>query len=613
MMQLAGSSLPDQPRQQGIVERLPHAASAVHGIADGPAFREGGGSPSTRILFPCNREDALLLLASASVTAGFSGGDVRLPVKDGKLVFVEDGLRSSESDLLADGQVENFPLLVELAQDSIPLANMQVGHDRITGLRFRNQEEADQFRYRPVEEFDTRAFECTAEPELFLLDGEPRFEIRKKTDDQLSRSWDKFDRICGGISEVLNLVRLQPRCIKAAADLLTLVDSASREKDLSCLMRTAAGDGDADCDRVAVQVTSVFQELPRSGARASTIISLLRDALLEVPAGDASQAERESRWADVAREVAADRRIMDGHLLSDDGSIFLRAALLASMVNDARSVEAFMRSEKPAGPQVSVAAAFLAGLKRGILDMPWKSKGPNIRLLSHLASELSDAGSTATGVLADVFRLRREAADGHDVCQVEAMGVSIGSWKEVPTFSGPDASPESVTVETGAMYQADELSESGSEPDSVDGPACETQPAAGLHGGGAAPSSQEGELIESMTLAGGLAVTVTYSETSTGRKYVVLRHFPVGGEKARKRKELHEYSQKEGIFWRPVNIESAESFSLCHESADIPGEEVLGILSEQLEEARNACFERPKTRGRKPKSAASQQTPGLPL
>ncbi len=119
---------------------------------------ESGGN-SARLFFPCNREDALLLLGSLCISEFFPIQSIQLPVQTEGLAIISSGLRGSESQLLAAGRSERFPVLVEVKSEVVGRLPRVIGYEDIIGLKFQTQAQADDFRFRPVDEFDTETFE----------------------------------------------------------------------------------------------------------------------------------------------------------------------------------------------------------------------------------------------------------------------------------------------------------------------------------------------------------------------------------------------------------------------------------------------------------------------
>src|SRR4051812_33237786 len=126
---------------------------------------ESGATP--RYFFPCNREDVLVLLGSLFISPDFFLNSVRLAVQDEGLAILESALRETEAELIAGGRPERFPLLIEVNRDVVSRSPRTIAFSDIIGIVFRNREEEEDFRFRPVDEFDTEALPAFVEPGLF--------------------------------------------------------------------------------------------------------------------------------------------------------------------------------------------------------------------------------------------------------------------------------------------------------------------------------------------------------------------------------------------------------------------------------------------------------------
>ena len=287
------------------------------------------------LFFPCNREDALLLLGSLCISEFFPDASVRLAIQPGGIALLDQGLRRSEEDLINGGRPERFPVLIEVDQHVGKRSPRVIEYSDVLGLVFRTQSEAEDFRYRPVDEFDTDSFSCRAESEIFGLPGEPRFGIRESSDKVTLNAGRIVDRLAAGVLCLLALGNARPDCRVAIADFL---GRKSREK---------LGKEEIDFEAAGDILLDIPSEMARSkhqraivpafasfeGGSVRHLVEQVTRNFAAIPGGDEASARMESRWVEVALDVLKSRIALAGDQLSDDRSVLLRGALLGLVVD----------------------------------------------------------------------------------------------------------------------------------------------------------------------------------------------------------------------------------------------------------------------------------------
>jgi len=194
----------------------PHAP-AVLSEEDSTSVHTCNSSESKRVFFPCNREDALVLLGSLCISEFFPDQTIQLAIQPKGVALVDQGLRRAEEEMLEAGRKERFPILVEVAQGVVQEFPRVIEYKDILGLIFRNQTEADEFRFRPVDEFDTETFGFLVDGGLFGREGDPRFTIRSNDNDSECKIGRAADRLAAGVHCILSLGITNPQCRKAIA------------------------------------------------------------------------------------------------------------------------------------------------------------------------------------------------------------------------------------------------------------------------------------------------------------------------------------------------------------------------------------------------------------
>jgi len=388
--------------------------------------------PPGSVLFPLNRESALVVLGGLCVSS-MPAGEASIPMQDGHIVLLTDGLRVTEQEIISAGDPRRFPMLLEF-----PSASVDKGSERewfipiseLKGIVFRSKQEADDFRFRPVDEVNTEALPFVVNAAAFDLPGEPRFSIETSGRSIVGQT---IDRIAAGVHCVVALADASAECRSSAIEFFATplptevsADPANFHAFCTALMQ------EADSDVVLVaRVPRAFA----SGDSASEIIN--RISASPVP----GQERTTERWADYARGVLQNRIELSGEHLADDGSILLRGSLLALAVDSPAALGAFLRAEKPAGTRVAVMAAFLLGLKVGVLNLPWSDKQLVHQRLSRLTAQMLRQAVDQPDGVGGLVSATRGSDQGTIVCG----GLTFAEW-QMPALAPMPLSPLAVAM-----------------------------------------------------------------------------------------------------------------------------------------------------------------------
>jgi hypothetical protein len=511
---------------------------------------KSGLDTTSRWFFPCNREDALVLLGSLFISPAFFLNSVRLAVQSDGIAILADGLNKAEEELLTGGRQERFPLLVEVDASVADQSPRTITLIDVVRLVFRNKQEADDFQFRPVEEFDTEALKTEIEPGLFGREGAARFTIRPALDESDVDLGYIADRFVAGIQAMISLGRGAEDLVPAIRDFLTSrggdAHGESLDFDTACIalqLRTAHR---APSRRQAA-IASAFANDEGRGAR-----GLVEGIARRLAAGERSddEAHQETRWESVAHDVLRGRIELDGNHVSDDGSILLRGALLGVVADKPASLIAFLRASKPAGRRVTILASFLAGLKRGVLQTSWKEKKVDASWMSLLLRDviIRSVGSTAEEQLVTVNTVD---ADGHSLISVVAAGQEVAAWNIERAVVEGDLVKEWQAAFAGAGYE--------------------------VLGPGRTPHSW---IVE---LAPGQHVEVSYAETNKIR-FPMLRYHFESGVRFKKIKEVSNALDHGTMFWHKVQDDSGENYLYC-DLPTLPTDQSRTLLSAKLTEA----------------------------
>ena len=339
-------------------------------------------STGTGRFFPCNREDAILLLGGLCISAGFPEGRLRLAVSAGRPARLSDGLRAEEETLLNGGNAACFPILLELGGETGHGAGT-IRFPEIRRLVFRTQADADAFLFRPFDEFDPGDMPHDVRPDRFGLPGPARFTLREDGPDAHARI---ADRVAAGIHYVLQLAETWPSCMQAAATFLGGGNDSMDMPSAGSLIASAFGDRTHGCGRAGHVITASFLRMDVPSP--AEMLDCLDEEFAMHESEDPETRAKEERWLAVMREVVANTRMLGKDLLGDEGAVLYRGALLATMTESPGAIGAFLSRDNLAGPHVCCMAAFLTGLKTGVMNMPWRLKSRQAGRLSGILDSL---------------------------------------------------------------------------------------------------------------------------------------------------------------------------------------------------------------------------------
>lgn len=557
------------------LEGLPVAGP--HNAAQSRTDETPAADASTRRAFvPSNRERILQQLGALVLSPDFPPSAETLVGTARAPLVVHDGLRSDEIDILAGGRPQRFPVLAEIRSEACRDGASAFGILDVTALHFRNQDEASDFRFRPLDELDTEHLPCNVDPSLFALDGAPRFGgLESATSPENRRQASLADRIGGAISCLLELATVDPDCRQAVADLLS---GAGTVRWLESLDGSSAKSLESGPSGAHVAIVRAFIE--HESASPSRLVEEIGRNLGELADPDVAHAL--PAWLHRAEAILSNRMVLDGKVLSDEGTIPLRAAILAVVVDDVQDLVAFLYAERPAGRQVVVAAAFLIGLRRGVADLSWRKKLPHLDLLSPLLVALHHPEQAMRAEALAAFQEDPDESVSPFELVLYWRDQQLIRWTPPPrTSAGAVPSPlaayptvdrevPSVQEQTGAIESSDHMI-------SVEGP--------------------DGRAIEVSPATS--ANQVTSLRLSLGEK-----------DRLRKSKEILEAACTPGICWR-VGVAADGTEALY---ADIPGgsaDDVLEAMVLKLPAALSLYLVpvKPKGRTRTTKGKAVRKDP----
>jgi len=568
-----------EPQRRLPLEFLP-AGREEGAQADGGKTTDLPGTACRRFI-PTNREDLLLQLSSLAISRDFPTGMTVVPVQADMLAVLPDGLRAEEVSLLQAGRVQRFPVLVELREPTGE-ARAVFGISEVAALYFRSQREADDFRFRPVDEFDTEAMSCRVDPERFGLPGAARFSNGPQGQVQMQDRGRFADRIAGGLCSLFELGATSRSCWPDIAGLLCGPGVPGPHQDVTL---SGALLWEAAPARNGTHASAVLRAFiaHASGERAGALVSKVHAHLTD-GTEDAVEVRKAERWFAMANAVLENRVRLDGDLLSDDGSVALRAALLACVAGDVGALIPFMHASRPAGRRVIVAAAFLIGLRTGVTDMPWTMKRGHLGVLPPMIVALQKTAPEAGASVDMGFRIEPDEMPTGVVLRLLWNDQEIACWQPFEAEEPRSDAP--------ARY-----GDAEGDADSVTEPHLAAQ--SGEAGSAGAPLGSDNGVLES----GG----VNFIRSPEGRSIELLRpELPrqrgatmkctlTEDDRLRKPKEILEAASARGLLWR-VGVTPEGVAALYMDLPDWPNDTLQEELSGTLEEALDSYLVKKKPR-----------------
>lgn len=530
----------------------------------------GDMSMRKRIFFPANREDALLLLGGICISEYFPAPDIALAVNDKGIALVDEGLRASEVQILNRGQGRNFPLLIEVNDHRSHIEGAPVLPSDIKAIWFRSSSESDEFRFRSVEEFDAGTYPCGVDPQLFELEGVPRFGLRTGT--ALAELGRLADRFSDGVLSIIDLGNRQPSCREAVWSFFRVKSGDESSPGLEFVDAVHAATQyparDIDIDGIRSAIVSAFYVAADPSPRA--LLEQIRSLLTAHSPDRDLIPDAISKWLDFAEAVVRSQTALTGDRLSDEKSVLLRGALLGLMVEDVDALETFRNAEKPAGCRVTAIAAFLLGLKRGIMSTPWEQKKRSLHSSQFLIADLLRAFVNTPNSASEVITAsRKNTASGHELVLMCAERV-LATWPiEAPL----------VLSERERLFAT----------------------ALGMDTSNPATRSDRG-LGFNIQSAMGQSIEIL-SQQPESPNCVTLRYYLAPEQRFRKAKDLLEYGSAGGRVWYPARDDRERDFLFC-DLVSAPDDDGRHMVFEALTAALGKLLIPPKvSKGRKPKKS----------
>lgn len=524
-----------------------------------------------RAFVPSNRELLLRQLSALVLSPDFPRAAGTPMGLSQRVMVINDGLRVGEIDILADGRPQRFPVLAEIRSSAVQSGAGAFGIRDVVALHFRNEDEATNFRFRPVDELDTAYIPCLTAPSMFGLGGDARFSSRETVPPaQDGRNAAVADRIAGAVCCLLQLSQAEPGCREAIADLLS---RRSSEPWLMALAHHAMPVPGSDSAGACAAIIRGFIEHDEGSPK--HLVQELGQYLGELADPDVTRAV--PRWLQMADAVIGNRIVLDGDVLSDNGSIALRAAILAVIVDDVKDLVAFIHAERPAGMQVVVGAAFLIGMRTGVADLPWQGKLPHLDLLSPLLVALHQSEPAARQEALGAFQAEPDESAFPLQLVLYWRDMQILRWV-------PRSEPDSVGSASDAVY---------------------------VNTDAEVPSCQESSLDEydhgrDRTITGPEGRVIEILAPSDSTEMTSFRLLLKETDRLRKAKEIMEASCTRAVCWR-VGVTGEGVEALYLDIAGRPSDAFLEIMNLKLAEALSLYLVPAKPKRRAKATTASKR------
>ena len=523
-----------------------------------------------RFFFPCNREDALLFMGSLFVSSGFPLNGVRLPVDGDGIALLTEALRKSEAEMLSGGRSERFALLVEVVPPAEQSRPRTVAFRDIVRLVFRTAQDADDFRFRPVEEYDVEAIGFTIEPTLFGAEGAARFTLRADLDESDDRLGSIADRFVAGVHAAIKIGETVEATREDVRRFFDTVNSGSLD---SLTVRQAATA--LSIAGLPVELTRRQRALVRAfaefeGEGADELTERVSGWLSKEAAADEDR-NAERKWEATVRGALRGSIELDGSLLTDEGSRSLRAALLAVIVDKPAALVAFLGAASPAGTNVVVLASFLSGLKQGVLQTPWRRKARDAGWLSLMLRHVSE-GRLGTPWADQLLSIESDETTHPATVVLSTAGQRITAWPVTPRAVDDEVTRRWFEIFASAGYK-------------VVGP-------------GSSSNSWK------VMLSDEYIVEVSFGDCGT-ILFPILRYDLDRSRKFRKINEVRAALERESRFWRKGSLGDRE-FLYC-DLPSLPTGDGRTVVTAKLGEALSVSTliqKSPKPRAKRPKKSA---------
>jgi hypothetical protein len=212
-----------------------------------------------------------------------------------------------------------------------------------------------------------------------------------------------------------------------------------------------------------------------------------------------------------------------------------------------------MQGVPPAGPRVASAAAFLVGIKRGLLDESWRFKSLDLHRSGRITAALFRETGQEIGAPAGLFTVQSVLTERTVHFEFQVLGQSVGSWDEsIDAVQPPALAPPE--------QQAEAIHE---------------------------PIAQAA--YEVIDLGEGVTVLMERRTDARGLAHFQLRQMLTDGDKLARKASIIEHNNVEGAFWRLIVPTQGIPFLSCDVLA-IPDEPSCSVLLDRLRAARAACL-----------------------
>ena len=365
------------------------------------------------------------------------------------------------------------------------------------------------------------------------------------------------DRLSAGVSSLVALGTGQEICRAAVV------------KFLDGSLHSQLGEEEIDFVTACEILFNVKGEVPHSKSQAAVVASFAADMIAgpneliddvvgrytTLAAVDVQTSKRISTWADIARDTLKGRMALDGEQLSDDKSMILRGALLGTITERVDALSAFLDADKPSGPRVTSQAAFLLGLKQGLLNLSWSDKKPQLKTLSKLTGVILSALANRSTSFDQIFSVSRNHTDTTHTSIISIAENTLVEWSSIKDVISNVVEPE----------RCNELRELGYK---IEAP---------------------GRSRNSWLVRLGPEYLIEFVDCTTGDlKFWILRFYFGEDQKIKKAKDLTLAFCDRGMCWYP-STDEAGLFYLSCDLISLPDSAGRALLSLTLGEAVAAC------------------------
>lgn len=286
-------------------------------------------------------------------------------------------LRTAEIDVLTSGRSGDFPVLLEVSNQSAGSLDGQktvaVPLSEVTRAVFRSEAERDIVLNRRLENVPVELLRLEVDQSLFGDNGEPRFGKPSVESEASNRRWREADQLGGAIAGLLAAATLHPG---VTGRVIAFLEESAEPLGLDDLL---------DCSRETVG-TAAIATVRRHHDQQGQDGSLLLEELVAALGETGMPAKELQAFSIKMTSILSSDDVRKRGSLSDERNVLLRALSLLVQRPSLDEVLADRVAGELPGPTVYLIASVLAGLRDGLARLSSDRKCTHADILGQIAA-----------------------------------------------------------------------------------------------------------------------------------------------------------------------------------------------------------------------------------